>query len=151
MEIYSSIVGSIALIISIAAYIHSVKVDKKNLKNYQESILPILSCSFSLEDEFFYFDIRNVGKTEAKEVKIKNVKLQYLKKDSGNINEKDIVLFHSDFNLFPKENVKRKVDNYRNNFDDSTLKVEYSLSFVIEYNEGNRVVKKIEKLPLSVL
>ena len=67
----SDYIACISLVISIIALIANIITNKKNHKQYIESLKPLLSFEFFEINGVLLLSIKNTGQTEAKNIRIK--------------------------------------------------------------------------------
>lgn len=104
IAIFSVFVAVIALIVNIVA-------NRKNHKQYIESLKPLLSFGLFEVNGILLLSIRNMGHTEAKNIKVDLLQLQ-------NNGERDLEsddLFKKEFMLYPTEEVQGRIAIYGGN------------------------------------
>ena len=71
-------ISGLSLFISFIVGVFTFVFNIKTLKNYNNSIQPVLRCSFFKNKEKLFLSIKNVGKTEASKVVISDLILSPL-------------------------------------------------------------------------
>lgn len=104
IAIFSVFVAVIALIVNIVA-------NRKNHKQYIESLKPLLSFGLFEVNGILLLSIRNMGQTEAKNIKVDLLQLQ----NNGEHDFESDDLFKTEFMLYPTEEVQGKIAIYGGN------------------------------------
>lgn len=104
IAIFSVFVAVIALIVNIIA-------NRKNHKQYIESLKPLLSFGLFEVNGILLLSIRNMGQTEAKNIKVDLLQLQ----NNGEYDFESDDLFKTEFMLYPTEEVQGKIAIYGGN------------------------------------
>lgn len=104
IAIFSVFVAVIALIVNIVA-------NRKNHKQYIESLKPLLSFGLFEVNGILLLSVRNMGKTEAKNIKVDLLQLQ----NNGEYDFESDDLFKTEFMLYPTEEVQGKIAIYGGN------------------------------------
>lgn len=104
IAIFSVFVAVIALIVNIVA-------NRKNHKQYIESLKPLLSFGLFEVNGILLLSIRNMGQTEAKNIKVDLLQLQ----NNGEYDFESDDLFKTEFMLYPTEEVQGKIATYGGN------------------------------------
>ena len=89
----------VALIISFLTFIFTLIFNVRTLINYNNSIQPVLRCSFFKNKNKLFLSIKNVGKTEARNIVIDCLSLDPLMNEIG---YKKNNIFKNYFNLLPE-------------------------------------------------
>ena len=131
-----------ALIAAISTVIAFVS-NRRSQKHYKESIKPQLSMKLVDFNGFLYLQIKNPGKTVAREISIKPLEI----KNNGDNDHTPNTdgLFSMKFELYPEETVQSEVGMCfqtisTSAFPQLTLSVEYSIDGVKKKVEYNRTV-----------
>ena len=131
-----------ALIAAISTVIAFVS-NRRSQKHYKESIKPQLSMKLVDFNGFLYLQIKNTGKTVAREISIKPLEI----KNNGDNDHTPNTdgLFSMKFELYPEETVQSEVGMCfqtltTSAFPQLTLSVEYSIDGVKKKVEYNRTV-----------
>lgn len=112
-------------------------------KHYKNSMLPQLSMKLVNYNNILYLQIKNTGRTVARNVNIKPLSI----KNNGQNNDKPYTsgLFSMKFELYPEETVQSEVGLHCNticnsSFPQLSLDVEYSVDGIKKKTKYNRTV-----------
>ncbi len=135
----SAISTLIAAISTVIAFVSN----RRSQKHYKESIKPQLSMKLVDFNGLLYLQIKNTGKTVAREISIKPIEIKN-NGDNDHAPNKD-GLFSMKFELYPEETVQSEVGKCfqtitSSAFPQLTLSVEYSIDGVKKKVENNRTV-----------
>lgn len=163
----SDYIACISLVISIIALIANIITNKKNHKQYIESLKPLLSFDFFEINGVLLLSIKNTGQTEAKNIRIEISELR----DNGKYNKLHLDnLFKTEFMLYPTEEVQGMVGfsgesieenvfptidvkvSYLNGNDNKDVKYSRTISFkkiIYGRNPLSRIEDSIESISYS--
>ena len=133
-------ISGLSLFISFIVGVFTFVFNIKTLKNYNNSIQPVLRCSFFKNKEKLFLSIKNVGKTEASKVVISDLILSPLMDE---IEYKENNIFKNSFNLLPEEEVIGEIGYFIENINVNLSTVSPFLSFKIKYNNQNFFSKEV--------
>lgn len=127
----SDYIACISLIISIIALITNIITNIKNHKQYIESLKPLLSFDFFEMNGVLLLSIKNMGQTEAKNIRIEISEL----KNNGKYNNLHLDdLFKNEFMLYPTEEVQGMVGFFGANIEENVFPV---IDVKVSYLNGN--------------
>lgn len=112
---FSNYIAIFSLVVSVIALIANIITNIKNNKQYIESLKPLLSFDFYEMNDILLLAIKNNGKSEAKNIKIKVLNI----KNNGKHNQLSLdELFNNEFVLYPTEEVQGIIAYSGNNLDE---------------------------------
>lgn len=127
----SDYIACISLIISIIALITNIITNIKNHKQYIESLKPLLSFDFFEMNGVLLLSLKNMGQTEAKNIRIEISEL----KNNGKYNNLHLDdLFKNEFMLYPTEEVQGMVGFFGANIEENVFPV---IDVKVSYLNGN--------------
>lgn len=130
----------VALIISFLTFIFTLIFNVRTLINYNNSIQPVLRCSFFKNKNKLFLSIKNVGKTEARNIVIDCLSLDPLMNEIG---YKKNNIFKNYFNLLPEEEVIGEIGYFLENVNVNLDTVYLSLSFELFYKNNKFLFNKV--------
>lgn len=133
-------ISVVSLIISILVCIFTFVFNIKTLKNYNNSIQPVLRCSFFKNKSQLFLSIKNVGKTEASNIIISDLILSPLVDEIG---YKENNIFSNSFNLLPEEEVIGEIGHFIESVNVNLSTISPFLSFEIKYKNQNFFSKEV--------
>ena len=112
---FSNYIAIFSLVVSVIALIANIITNIKNNKQYIESLKPLLSFDFYEMNDILLLAIKNNGKSEAKNIKIKVLNI----KNNGTHNQLNLdELFNNEFVLYPTEEVQGIIAYSGNSLDE---------------------------------
>lgn len=125
---FSNYIAIFSLVVSVIALLANIITNIKNNKHYIESLKPLLSFDFYEMNDILLLAIKNNGKSEAKNIKIKVLNI----KNNGKHNQLDLDgLFNSEFVLYPTEEVQGIVAYSDNSLDEDFCPIiDVEVSFI---------------------
>jgi hypothetical protein len=124
----SNYIAIFSLIVSAIALLANILTNIRNNKQYIESLKPLLSFDFFEMNGALLLSVKNVGKSEAK-----NIKLEILKINNNGDNNNLILdgLFENEFMLYPEEAVQGIVGYSGDSIEEKTFPIiDIQISFV---------------------
>ena len=127
---FTNFVAIASLIVATIALFENVRTNRRNNKQYIDSIKPLLSFDFYEKEMILLLSIKNNGKTEAKDIKIDVINLE----NNGNNELVLDDLFGKSFELYPTEEVQGMIGY----LDESITKEAFpKLNIKVSYFEGS--------------
>ncbi len=128
---YSNVIASISVLIAFVALIVTICSNIKNNKRYIDSLKPLLSFEFYQINGMLILAIKNTGRSEATNIKLKIKRL----KNNGDNNKLMLDdLFKNEFMLYPTEEVQGIIGIYSERIDKGVFPM---LDIEISYSQGN--------------
>lgn len=107
----SDYVAIFSVFVAVIALIVNIVTNRKNHKQYIESLKPLLSFGLFEVNGILLLSIRNMGQTEAKNIKVDLLQLQ----NNGEYDFESDDLFKMEFMLYPTEEVQGRIAIYGGN------------------------------------
>lgn len=127
---FTNFVAIASLIVATIALFENVRTNRRNNKQYIDSIKPLLSFDFYEKEMILLLSIKNNGKTEAKDIKIDVINLE----NNGNNELVLDDLFGKSFELYPTEEVQGMIGY----LDESITQEAFpKLNIKVSYFEGS--------------
>ena len=108
----SNYIAIVSVLVAIIALVANIITSRKNQKQYIESLKPLITFDFYEINNELLLSVANKGKTEAKNIKLKILRLR----NNGDDNKLMLDgLFENEFMLFPQEEVQGIIGYYGGN------------------------------------
>lgn len=127
----SNYIAIVSVVVAILALLANIITNRKNHKQYIESLKPLLTFDFYEINGELLLSVTNSGKTEAN-----NIRLEILQmRNNGNNNNLILDgLFENKFMLFPEEEVQGTIGHYGGNVQNKCFPI---VDVKISYHSGN--------------